>query len=109
MTASEPSAFTTSQAQPEPKRVAPAFANASLKASKPPSSASIAAPRSPTGAPPPFGLSIFQKKAWLAWPPPLLRTAPCLSAGREAISESNSQIDLPSRSVPAMASFNFVM
>ena len=63
VTASEPSACTTSHAQPEPKRVAPALAKACLKASNPPSSASIAAASWPVGAPPPEGAEDLPEKA----------------------------------------------
>ena len=43
---------TLSHAQPEPKRVVAALAKSSLNLSKPPSSLSIAAAKSPVGAPP---------------------------------------------------------
>jgi len=42
--------LTVSQAQPEPKRVAPALAKSSLNLAKPPSSASMAAASLPWGA-----------------------------------------------------------
>jgi hypothetical protein len=69
-----PPAF-TSQAQPEPKRVAAAWPNFSLKASKPPNVPVMAWATLPTGAPPPPGFISVQNSEWLAWPPPLLRTA----------------------------------
>ena len=65
-----------SHAQPEPKRVAPALAKACLKASNPPSSASIAAASWPVGR----RRRYTGRKLWLACPPPLLRTA-CLGFG----------------------------
>ena len=55
----------TSQAQPEPNWPTPAASNFSLKSSKEPKAASIAAPRSPSGAPPPSGLIVGQKSEWL--------------------------------------------
>jgi hypothetical protein len=51
---------TTNQAQPEPNWVVAAAVNASLNLSKEPKSRSIAAARSPLGAPPPFGFMLFQ-------------------------------------------------
>src|SRR5258708_6180391 len=63
--------LTVSQAQPEPKRVAPALAKSSLNLAKPPSSASIAAASLPLGAPPLPGPMMVQKKEWLLWPPAL--------------------------------------
>ena len=82
--------FTTNQAQPEPKRVAPAFANSSLNASKLPNFASIAVASSPTGCPPPFGDRIVQKNVWLACPPPLLRTAVRIASGTSFKFATNS-------------------
>jgi 1,4-alpha-glucan branching enzyme len=55
----------TSQAQPEPKRVAPALANSSLNLSKPPNVALIASASLPFGAPPLPGPRIVQKNEWL--------------------------------------------
>lgn len=80
-TSTEPSSFTQSHAQPEPKRVAAAAAKAVLNASNEPNLASIAAARSPLGAEAPPGVMTFQKREWLRCPPPLLRTAASLSAG----------------------------
>ena len=61
-----PSPSTINQAQPEPKRVVAAFANSSLKASKEPNLASIAAATSPTGVLEPPGAITSQNKVWLA-------------------------------------------
>ena len=41
----------------------------------------MAVASSPVGAPPPLGLIVVQKMPWLRKPPPLLRTAVCLSSG----------------------------
>ena len=78
------SALTTSQAQPEPKRVVAAALKAALRPfspSRPPKAFWMASPRAPTGSPPPFGEMMFQKKVWLAWPPALLRTAVRMDSG----------------------------
>ena len=56
----------TSQAQPLPKRVAPALLNCSLKVAKPPNAPLIASAIAPVGSPPPFGLMISQNIVWLA-------------------------------------------
>ena len=80
-TATTPSLFLTSHAQPLPKRVVPAAANAFLKPSKLPHAASIAAARAPLGSPPPPGPITDQNSEWLAWPPPLFCTAVRMSAG----------------------------
>src|SRR5699024_11190368 len=85
--------FTTNQAQPEPKRVAPAFWNSSLNLSKLPNLLSIASASEPVGAPPPFGQSNVQNNEWFACPPPLLRTAVRISSGTASKSEINSSID----------------
>ncbi len=100
--------FTQSHAQPLPKRVAAAFAKASLNASIPPSSLLMASLSCPIGAPPPFGEMPFQKRLWLACPPPWLRTAPRMFSGTLSRSEINSSTDLDSRSVPAMAALTLV-
>ena len=81
VTASLPSLPQTSQAQPEPNRVAPALAKASLNAAKPPSSPVMAVAIAPVGSPPPPGFMICQKSEWLAWPPPLFRTAVRIPSG----------------------------
>ena len=58
----------------------------------------------PEGAPPALGPRIFQKREWLAWPPPLLRTAPRISAGTAFKSRIKSSTDFRSRSgLPARA------
>jgi hypothetical protein len=67
--------------QPEPKRVAPAWLTFCFTSSKLPSLASASASRPAGGAPPPFGPMICQNSEWLAWPPPLLRTAVRMSSG----------------------------
>ena len=81
VTASLPSLPTTSQAQPEPNRVVAALANASLNAANPPSSLVIACASAPVGSPPPPGFMICQNSEWLAWPPPLFRTAVRIASG----------------------------
>src|SRR5690348_10444194 len=73
---SEPSAFFTSQVQPEPKLPTAAFVNASLNASKEPHLALIASPSAPLGAPPPCGLRQFQKNVWFQTCAELLNTPP---------------------------------
>ncbi|MNP58560.1 hypothetical protein D3C76_1534850 [compost metagenome] len=60
------SGVTLSQAQPLPKRVSAALVKASLNASKPPSSASMALATRPCGWPPPVGDMTFQNSEWLA-------------------------------------------
>ena len=57
--------FNTSQAHPEPKRVAPAFANSSLNASKLPNLLSIASASAPDGFPPPSAERSSQKVSGL--------------------------------------------
>ena len=81
-TTSLPLASTDSQAQPLPKRVSAALVKASLKASKPPRSRSMALASAPVGLPPLFGPMMDQNRLWLEWPPPLLRTAPRMASGR---------------------------
>ncbi|MNN88748.1 hypothetical protein D3C81_2064730 [compost metagenome] len=56
----EPSAFLTSQVQPEPKLPAADLLNASLKASKLPHLALMASASLPEGAPPALGARLFQ-------------------------------------------------
>ena len=41
----------------------------------------MALARSPVGSPPPLGFMICQNMLWLAWPPPLLRTAVRIASG----------------------------
>jgi hypothetical protein len=94
---------TTSQAQPEPNWPTPAASNCSLKASNEPKALSIAAARSPEGAPPPLGLIDSQNSEWLRWPPPLLRTTPRLSSGMASRFATTSAIGLSSNSVPSSA------
>src|SRR5687768_14812513 len=83
-----------SQAQPLPKRVAPALAKSSLNLSKPPSSLEMALASAPVGCPPAFGPIVSQNKEWLAWPPPLLRTAVRALSGTASRLASRSSIDL---------------
>src|SRR4051794_39158435 len=71
----------TSHAQPLPNRVVAALANCSLKLSKPPNVPLIRSAILPVGAPPPFGDIRGQNSEWLAWPPPLLRTAVRIASG----------------------------
>jgi len=55
-----PSAFLTSQVQPEPKLPAADLLKASLKASTLPHLALMASARAPLGSPPPLGERLFQ-------------------------------------------------
>ncbi len=55
----------TSHAQPEPKTPAAEAENFALKSSYEPNALSIAAPRSPEGAPPALGPMMVQKRQWL--------------------------------------------
>ena len=104
----EPSTVTLSQAQPEPKRVAPAVENFDLNSSNEPKAASIACASLPDGALAPPGCITFQNNEWLKWPPPLLRTAARISSGTAAMSPINSVIDLRCRSsCPSRALFRF--
>jgi hypothetical protein len=93
----------TSQAHPEPNWPTPAASNCSLKASNEPKASSIAPARSPEGSPPPSGLIDSQNSEWFRWPPPLLRTTPFLSSGRESRLAMTSSIGLSSHSVPSSA------
>src|SRR2546423_2044689 len=88
-----------SQAQPEPKRVVPAVLKSSLNLSKPPKVLLIAPERLPTGADCFWaGLRISQKREWLWWPPPLLRTAVRIFSGTmERLLARISWRGLPSR------------
>ena len=54
--------------------------------SKEPKDESMAAARSPEGAPPPWpdGPMICQNIEWLEWPPPLFLTAVLMSSGTES-------------------------
>src|SRR3954469_17316439 len=98
----------TSQLQPEPKRATPFWPNVDLKSSKEPNAEVIASPSAPDGAPPPFGPITVQNSEWLAWPPALLRTGPCLSAGRlDRLFRTSSTLEF-SHCVPASALFAFV-
>src|SRR5436853_7400396 len=74
---------TTSHDQPEPNRFTPASVSCFFSSSKLPNVELIASPSSPLGAPPPLGESTVQNSEWFAWPPALLRTGPCLSAGSD--------------------------
>src|SRR3989338_2268501 len=71
-----PSAFFTSQVQPEPKLPTALLAKASLKASKLPHFLSMAAASAPDGLPPPAGFMLFQKKVWFHTWAALLNTPP---------------------------------
>jgi hypothetical protein len=57
---SDPLAFLTSHAQPEPKWDTAALLKLSLNATKLPNAASIASATSEGGSPPPDGLRLFQ-------------------------------------------------
>src|ERR1700686_1835903 len=86
--------FTTSQAQPDPKRRTPAAANFVLNSSKDPNVDLMAAARSPFGSPPPPFFICVQKSEWFQWPPPLLRTAARIFSGIASRLFSRSSIDL---------------
>src|SRR5699024_11484103 len=74
-----------------------------------PNLAFILSASSPLGSPPPLGLNVFQKKLWLACPPPLLRTAVRISAGTLSKSLIKSSTDFDFKSAcPSTAPFNFV-
>ena len=62
VTASDLSAFATSQPQPLPKRLAEAVANSLFRSSKLPKVLSMALAKEPTGAPPPLELIIFRRR-----------------------------------------------
>jgi len=55
-----PSAFLTSQVQPDPKLLIAELVNCSLNASKDPNAALMASATGPVGEPPPFGDRQFQ-------------------------------------------------
>src|SRR5689334_3858584 len=98
MMSSFPAPSFTSQAQPEPKRVAPAFVNFSLNGSNPPKALLIASASLPPGWPPAFGPMMVQNIEWLMWPPPLLRTAVLMLSGTMAqLLASNSSTVLLAR------------
>src|SRR3954453_15819008 len=99
-----PPLSTTSQDQPEPKRLTPASVICCFSASRPPRAWLIASASPPDGSPP-FGPSTVQNREWLAWPPALLRTGPCLSAGSEERFLSTSSTGLSAHSVPSRAAF----
>src|SRR5271168_2873133 len=73
--------FTTSQAQPEPKRPTPAAANFVLKSANEPNEDLMASANAPEGSPPPPFFISFQNIEWFQWPPPLLRTAVRIFSG----------------------------
>jgi hypothetical protein len=98
----------TSHVQPEPKRLTPASFTAAFRSPTPPKASEIASASSPEGSPPPFGPMISQKSVWLAWPPPLLRTAARLSSGIESMLVSTVSIDCSANSVPSIAALRFV-
>jgi hypothetical protein len=74
----EPSAFLTSQVQPEPKLPTAEAWKALANSANDPHLASMAAASAPPGAPPPFGVRQFQKKAVV----PDLRRVVVDAAGR---------------------------
>ena len=102
VTLSEPLS-TTSHDQPEPKRFTPASVSCFFSSSKLPKAELIASPSSPPGVPPPFDESTVQNSEWLAWPPALLRTGPCLSAASDDRCASTSSTGLSAHSVPSSA------
>src|SRR5690606_14016023 len=96
--AREPSAFFTSQPQPEPKVPMETLLNSSLKASKEPKALLMASASSPVGSPPPLGLRQFQQKVWFhTW-------AALLNRPRLEVLMISSRL-LPSCSVPAIRLF----
>src|ERR1019366_10690826 len=78
-----PSGTLTSQAQPLPKTLMAAAVNLSSKVESEPNLASMALANSPVGAAPPLP-RVGHQKEWLAWPPPLLRTAVRTASGTPA-------------------------
>src|SRR3954453_8877715 len=91
----------TSHVQPEPNCATPLASNCDLNSSNEPNFELIASASSPLGSPPPSGLIDSQKSEWLAWPPPLLRKAVCLSSGSDERFWRTSSTGLPSNSVPS--------
>src|ERR1700761_6745428 len=73
---SEPSAFFTSHAQPEPNVPIAVLANSSLNLSNEPHLALIASANAPVGAPPPCGDRLFQKNVWFHTCASLLKIPP---------------------------------
>src|SRR3546814_11955499 len=93
--ASEPSAFCTSQAQPEPKVPTAVSVNCFLKSSTPPNCLTKASVNFLPGAPC-FGVRQFQKKLWFQTCAALLKILPDDFL-------MMSSIDMFSNSVPAIS------
>ena len=51
---------------------------------------------------------ICQNMEWFAWPPALLRTAVCLSSGRDSRFVSTLSTEASANGVPSSAAFAFV-
>src|SRR3990167_694760 len=97
----EPSAFFTSQVQPEPKLPTALLVKASLKAAKLPHLALMAAASAPVGSPPPAGFMLFQKKVWFHTWAALLKIGP-----DDFLTTSSSA--RPANSVPPTRLFRLV-
>src|SRR5580658_2444777 len=100
--ASAPSEPFTSQAQPLPKTLMAAAPSLSWNDESEPNLASIALDSSPVGAAPPLP-SVGHQKEWLAWPPPLLRTAVRAASGTAFRFATSSQTVLVASSGCAAA------
>ena len=103
-----PSLPATSQAQPDPKRVAAAFENSLWKASNEPNAESIALLSAALLAPW-LGDITCQNNTWLAKPPPLFLTAVRIFSGTELRSLRISAMDNPERAVPPIAAFKLLV
>src|SRR5688572_29853312 len=88
-----PSAFLTSQAQPEPNWAAAASENFVLKSAKLPKALSIAPAIAPCGLPPALGASELQKKVWFHTCAELLKIFFSLAWPCEAFTTSSSDIE----------------
>ena len=98
----EPSAFFTSQVQPEPKLPTADAWKAFLKSSKEPHLALMASASAPVASPPPLGFMLLQKKVWFQTWAELLYTPP---AGAFLMMASRSRF---SYSVPLIRLFRLV-
>src|SRR5512139_3597585 len=91
--ASDPSAFLTSHAQPEPNWPAAASENFVLKSAKLPNDLSIACAIAPVGLPPALGAIELQKNVWFQTWAELLKIFFSLAWPCEAFTTSSSDID----------------
>src|SRR5262245_63950072 len=91
--ASAPSAFLTSQAQPEPNCAAAASENLVLKSAKLPNALSIAPAITPDGLPPARGAIECQKNVWFQIWAELLKIFFSLAWPCDALITSSSAID----------------